>query len=368
MIEVAQNGDQFCHIEPEKHDSPGDSCGANIAQKRIGFCPTRAQAAREPVCLQLHIQCDSIAAARRTAELSRIMVSENNFELHVTVTRAAIPQTQQHWIDTLGTWPRFHRRLRIPGRPLLTNLAAYPRCVLVAGCQRSGTTMLTRLVAGASGFARLGLTTDDELDAALALAGLIELPPAHRYCFQTTYLNECFADYAALRRDQRLIWVLRNPYSVVYSMLYNWRRWALAELYAGCGIRPDATRRMRRAWWFWPLGPSQLEKACYAYAGKVAQIRAIRELVPREQLLVVDYDRLVTAPTEWLPCIFEFAGANYDPAFALKIRPDPARKADRLGSRARELIETVAAPVYRDCLALAAEATRPERELSHGAI
>jgi hypothetical protein len=228
--------------------------------------------------------------------------------------------------------------------------------------------MLTRLIAGASGFARLGLTVDDELDAAIALAGLIELPTGRRYCFQTTYLNECFGEYATLRRDQRLIWVLRNPYSVVYSMLYNWRRWALNELYAGCGIPANATWRQRRAWAFWPLGPSQLEKACYAYAGKVAQILSIRQLLPREQLLVVDYDTLVSAPGEWLPLIFDFAGAPYDPSYSLKIRPEHARKADRLSRRAREHIEAVAAPVYRECLALVADAMPLERELSHGAV
>jgi hypothetical protein len=296
------------------------------------------------------------------------MVTENNFELHVKVTRAAIPQTQQHWIDTIGTWPRFHRRLRMPGRPLLTNLAAYPRSVFVAGCQRSGTTMLTRLIAGGTGFARLGLTIDDELDAALALAGLIELPAGRRYCFQTTYLNECFTEYANLRPDQRLIWVLRNPYSVVYSMLYNWRRWALNELYAGCGIPASATGRLRRAWAPWPLGPSRLDKACYAYAGKVAQILSIRQLLPPEQLLVVDYDTLVASPREWLPRIFAFVDAPYDPSFALKIRPEHARKADRLSRRARERIDAIAAPVYRECLALVADAMRPQRELSHGAV
>ena len=87
--------------------------------------------------------------------------------------------------------------------------------------------MLTRLIAGAPGFTRLALTADDELDAALALAGLIDLPVGSRYCFQTTYLNECYADYRMLGPGQRLIWVLRNPYSVVYSMLYNWGRFAL---------------------------------------------------------------------------------------------------------------------------------------------
>ena len=59
------------------------------------------------------------------------------------------------------------------------------------------------------------LTTDDELDAALALAGLVDLPLERRYCFQTTYLNERYEDYRTLDAGQRLIWVLRNHYSVV---------------------------------------------------------------------------------------------------------------------------------------------------------
>jgi Holliday junction resolvasome RuvABC ATP-dependent DNA helicase subunit len=32
---------------------------------------------------------------------------------------------------------------------------------------------------------------DDELDAALILAGFVEHTPRGRYCFQTTYLNIC---------------------------------------------------------------------------------------------------------------------------------------------------------------------------------
>jgi hypothetical protein len=214
--------------------------------------------------------------------------------------------------------------------------------------------MLTRLIAAAPGFTRLELTADDELDAALALAGLIDLPLQSRYCFQTTYLNERYEDYRTLNSGQRLIWVLRNPYSVVYSMLNNWQRFGLNELYEGCGMPDAADARLRRTGLIWPLGPSRLEKACLAYRGKVAQIRAIRDMLSAEQLLTVDYDVLVKAPEYWLPRIFEFAGAPYDAGYAQRIRSAPANKARRLSVRARRLIDQLALPTYRDCLKFAA--------------
>ena len=278
------------------------------------------------------------------------MVTEDS-DTSRTVTRASIAQNQRIWLDRYGTWQRFHRRARRPGMPLLQRLARYPRCVLVAGCQRSGTTMLTRLLAGAAGFARLQLTPDDELDAALALAGFIDLPEDRRYCFQTTFLNECYADYRTLGADQRLIWVLRNPYSVVYSMLYNWRRFGLNQLYATCGGASAGLRSSLP----WPLGPSRLEKACLAYRGKIGQILSIRHLVPAAQLLVVDYDVLIGSPGEWLPRIFGFAGADYDAAYVRLVQRDSANKAQRLSRAARRRIEEVALPIYRECSALAAD-------------
>jgi hypothetical protein len=282
------------------------------------------------------------------------MVTENNIELRATVTRAAIPQTQQIWLEHYSSWKRFHavRKARLA---LLQKLPDYRRCVLVAGCQRSGTTMLTHLIAGSPGFARLHLTVDDELDAALALAGYIDLPSRLRYCFQTTYLNEQFPAYRTLAPDQRLIWVVRNPYSVVYSMLHNWRRFALNELYASCGLPAQASPRLRRAWLPWPLGPTRLEKACLAYTGKVAQIHEIRRLIAPEQLLTVDYDTLIEAPDRCLRRIFEFAQANYDPAYARKIRPDSAKKAAALSRSARAQIDALTGEAYRECRLLAAD-------------
>jgi len=281
-------------------------------------------------------------------------MSNQNSEYPRTADRTCIPEAQRAHLRRYATWQDFHGGVRKRKGVLLEALPRYPNCVLVAGCQRSGTTMLTRLIAAAPGFTRLALTADDELDAALALAGIIDLPPGHRYCFQTTYLNECYQEYRTLDSAQRLIWVLRNPYSVVYSMLHNWQRFGLNELYEGCGVPDTSDPRLRRAGLMWPFGPSRLEKACLAYRGKVAQIRAITEMLSPEQLLTVDYDLLVKSPEHWLPRIFAFAGAPYDATYAQLVRRAPANKASRLSTRARRLVEQLALPTYRDCLKFAA--------------
>jgi hypothetical protein len=214
--------------------------------------------------------------------------------------------------------------------------------------------MLTRLIARAQGFARLALTKDDELDAALALAGFLDLPQDTRYCFQTTYLNECFREYGTLKHDQRLIWVVRNPYSVVHSMLKNWRRFALNELYEGCGMQTTSSKRLQRSHLPWPFGPSRLEKACLAYRGKVAQILSIKAIVKPDQLLVVDYDRLAAKPQETLPAVFQFANAPYDPKYAGEIRKTSLSKAERFSRRTRKQIERLTWQTYSECAQLAA--------------
>jgi hypothetical protein len=215
--------------------------------------------------------------------------------------------------------------------------------------------MLTRLIARAQGFAGLALTKDDELDAALVLAGFVDLPQNTRYCFQTTYLNECFGEYGTLNQGQRLIWVVRNPYSVIHSMLNNWRRFALNELYAGCGTQTTSSKRLQRGYLPWPFGPSRLEKACLAYRGKAAQILAIKAIVKPDQLLVVDYDRLAAKPHETLPAIFQFANAPYDPEYAGEVRKTSLSKAEHLSRRTRKLIERLTWQTYSECAQLATE-------------
>jgi hypothetical protein len=208
--------------------------------------------------------------------------------------------------------------------------------------------MLTRIIARSAGFRALKLTHDDELDAALALCGAIDLPKSTRYCFQTTYLNERFGEYRMLSAGYKLIWVLRNPYSVVRSMVYNWKRFALNELYEACGVELTTDPRLRRTSMPWPIGPSRLEKGCFAYAGKTRQILKIREFIPADQLMIVEYDELVSSPQRWLPQIFGFISEPYSPDYAADVRADSVGKANTLSQSAQDRIKQWSLPAYEE--------------------
>jgi hypothetical protein len=266
---------------------------------------------------------------------------------HRPLTLQDLTPPERDAVARYRTWKRFHYGPRQQPTPLLASITRYPTSVLVAGCQRSGTTIMTRIIAKARGFQRFAFTHDDELDAALILAGHVRVPDDRRYCFQTTYLNERYPDYALMRPDQKLIWVLRNPYSVVYSMLYNWKRFALEELYDSCV--PTAHAGMGG---FWPFGPSLARKAALAYAHKTAQLEEIRRIVGPERLRVIEYDRLVQEPQTWLRAIFSFIGEPYDPAYARSLRADSVDKARRMSRRVRSLVEQFAVPTYDRCLRL----------------
>jgi hypothetical protein len=269
------------------------------------------------------------------------------------LTPADLPREERATLRRFRSWKRFHDGPRQQQAPLLTALGEFPNCVLVAGCQRSGTTITTRIVAKARGFQRFAFTHDDELDAALILAGRISLPDGRRYCFQTTYLNERYPDYALMGPNQRLVWVLRNPYSVVYSMVNNWKRFALEELYDSCAPATAARPARHR---LWPFGPSAAEKASVAYAGKTAQLVRIRELIGAERLFVLEYDQMVQEPEKWLPALFLFIDEPYDPAYALALRRDSLEKALSMPRRMRDLVERYAVPTYNRCLSFVSAA------------
>ena len=147
---------------------------------------------------------------------------------------------------TINAWRRFGKKVRSNKCDLLKCLKNYPDSVLVSGCQRSGTTMLARLFTASEGMVKYYFGVDDEHDAALLLAGIEEKPQEGRYCFQTTYLNECYREYLNNDLSFKLIWVVRNPFSVVYSLLYNWDSFALDELFEACGVEvldTDAKQR-----------------------------------------------------------------------------------------------------------------------------
>lgn len=135
----------------------------------------------------------------------------------------------------ITSWKGFARRVRSQGCQLLAHLDEFPNSVLVMACQRSGTTALARVITTSEGMTNYWFGRDDELDAALMLSGQIRYFSTRRHCFQTTYINECYREYLEHTNGHKLIWVIRNPFSVIYSMLHNWGRFAFNELFRACG-------------------------------------------------------------------------------------------------------------------------------------
>lgn len=245
----------------------------------------------------------------------------------------------------IDTWAAFHTIVK-PGRPLLAALPAYKDPIFVAGCQRSGTTALARLLKRAHGMVDHTFGQDDELDAALLLSGHVSRDTGGRFCFQTTYLNDRVHEYFE-HSNFRLIWMLREPRSVVYSMLHNWKRGALNRLFDACGAevlakaKPDAAS----AW----LGPSRLDKACASYVAKTSQTFELAERLGA-RIAIVDYDELVAHKDELLPRLFDFAGVQYEPRHGEKLHARSVGKRERLGASATEHVDRFCKEVYERAL------------------
>jgi hypothetical protein len=224
--------------------------------------------------------------------------------------------------------------------------------VLVAGCQRSGTTAVARMLYQAGGVAQHRFGKDDELDAALLLSGYVEKPMSGRPVFQTTYLNERVSEYFEHERF-RLIWILREPSAVVYSMLFNWRRGALRRLYDACGrdlrtaSSPDFHDPGRA------LFRSRFDKACASYWAKTRQTFELIERLGKDRLLVVDYNELVLDKQVLIPKIFDFAGLDFREEFLDSVHSDSVRPV-RWGDGKARRIGLVCQPVYEQAKAAAA--------------
>ena len=166
--------------------------------------------------------------------ISRLIISVRVYFRYLKRDLLLFIRTLTNTGDT-QSWKRFHNEVRTNGCNLLDNLIEYPDSVLVSGCQRSGTTILARVITQSEGMVNDWRRSDDELDAALILSGKEKRKNVGRYCFQTTYLNECYGEYFNKNYKFKLIWVLRNPLSVIYSMRYNWGSLSFNELYDACG-------------------------------------------------------------------------------------------------------------------------------------
>jgi hypothetical protein len=245
----------------------------------------------------------------------------------------------------ITTWPGFARLVRNKPGKLLARLDDYPDAILIAGCQRSGTTMIARIITKSAGMVNYWFGPDDELDAGLILSGYVEHRPVGRYCFQTTYLNECFPEYLE-HNNYRMIWVIRNPHSVVYSMLHNWRNFALNELFNSCAAHLIEDRYKWRYEKLGHWGVPRLLRACYAYNAKSSQILYLRNHLDQGRLQVVDYDDLVKDRSRLLPQIYEFIGLPYRLEYEQAIKASSLGKSKRAGRVEREAVERICMPVY----------------------
>lgn len=246
----------------------------------------------------------------------------------------------------VGSWAQFTRIVKQPDKSLLARLDDFSQPILVAGCQRSGTTALTRLLATADGITDFRFGADDELDAALILAGHVSASIKGRAVFQTTYLNERFREYFE-HDDFRLVWVIREPVSVVRSMLYHWKRGALNRLYAACGAASACRWNGKLASARRPLlGPSRLQKACASYVGKVCQTFDLAARLVPKRMIVVDYDELVLHKDILLPEIFEFVELPYRAELAEKLHARSVNKGAELPASKAAYVEEMCAPTY----------------------
>jgi hypothetical protein len=267
------------------------------------------------------------------------------------VLRKRLPGVKDPW-----SWKKFHHDIRSEGCNLLVGLQRFPDSILIAGCQRSGTTILARLISESDGMVNYRTRDDDELDAALILCGH-ELPSLEgRYCFQTTYLNECYREYLNESYRYKLVWVLRNPYSVVCSMRYNWDRFAFNELFDACGYPLLTEEEKRRHDRYGPISTSRIYRACLAYVGKELQAVELTRHLSDSKFMVVDYDDLVQNKSQLLSRIFEFIELPYKSRYAEKIHGRSLRKSDWLTKRERKRIGELCVPVYENLKSLAVRA------------
>jgi len=247
----------------------------------------------------------------------------------------------------IQNWKEFNKYVRKSGSKLLIRLDEFPNSILVTGCQRSGTTLLSRVITESEGMFNYWFGKDDELDAALILAGIVDHTSRGRYCFQTTYLNECYKEYFHYLSGHKIIWMLRNPYSVVYSMLHNWRRFALNDLFMGCGVQLLDEKELIRYRRLGYIGVSSLKRACYSYVGKTIQAFELKKNSSKGNILIIDYDELVTNKHEVLPEVYKFIELNYRQKYAQRIHSKSVLKADKLTKKERKTVDSICLPIYK---------------------
>jgi Sulfotransferase domain len=244
-----------------------------------------------------------------------------------------------------SAWRQFARHVRGRRQKLLYRLDRFPDAILVSGCQRSGSTMIAQLITQSGGMARQWWGKDPELDAALILSGAVEHRAQGRYCFQTTYLNECYREYFE-HETYRMVWMLRNPESVVYSMVYNWSDFALNELFHAVGVEQLGCeyKDLYSKYGLKRIDP--IRRASYAYVGKVGQLFELVPKLGRDKILVMEYDAIVREPESRLRQMFDYIRIPWNRECLDYVNRESVRKKERLDEDERRIVRDVCENIY----------------------
>jgi hypothetical protein len=248
--------------------------------------------------------------------------------------------------ESITTWAEFSKKVRSKGCNLLRELDKFPDSVLVTGCQRSGTTMLSRVIRESEGMVDYWTGRDDELDAALILSGCVDHQPRGRYCFQTTFLDQCYHEYYQHRNGHKILWILRNPLSTVYSLLYNWKIKALEITFQNFA----ATSLVGKDQLLYKICGQRLfsnfKKACLIYNWKVNQLFDLVTRLGNDTIKVIEYDELVMNKEIVLFKIYEFINLPYKASYADKIQPSSLGKKHLLSKKEIININGICENVY----------------------
>jgi len=252
----------------------------------------------------------------------------------------------------INTWQQFTAIVRSKGCNLLKCLGEFPEAVLVAGCQRSGTTMFARIITQSEGMTNYWFGPDDELDAALILSGYVTPPSSGRYCFQTTYVDECYCEYYEHTGSYKIIWLIRNPYSVVYSLLYNWAPASLDGTFEKCATQQltDFDARLYRLIGLRSI--SRTRRACELYKAKTLQLFELYEAFGSEKIIIIDYDKIVLQKDSLLPKIYQYINLEYNTEYGQQIHSQSIDKKSKLSRKEKKIINNIAEPIYKKARSL----------------
>lgn len=231
----------------------------------------------------------------------------------------------------IASWHGFYAAAA--DRPLLAYLDDYPDALLIAGCDWSATTAITRLFQRLPCFAASSWGHDDELDGALLLAGLQHRPLDGRPCFQTSYIRDRYHEYFE-HDDFRLVWIVREPHAAVHSLLGDQQRTLPRR--ATLGLTPKSAGGQVT---------SRLEKACATYVASIEQTLELKQRLG-DRVAVVDYDELAADRARLLPALCRFASVGCESELLRHLHGKSVRKGT-LAAWETQIVDALALPAYR---------------------